>query len=136
MVFRDHATQDSTHITCQYPFVSDILAIKANLANLQADGGGYGPEAQCNAFTRVLYAGWKDEATKVAILITDSPPHGIGEDEDEFPGGCPLQNDPLRFADRMAKLGITLHVLVYEPTTSMEFSTPLDFYKGIVQKTR
>ncbi|KAG1877867.1 hypothetical protein DFJ58DRAFT_647039, partial [Suillus subalutaceus] len=89
MAFRDHPTQDSTYITCQYPFVSDILAIKANLANLQADGGGYGPEAQCNAFTRVLDAGWKDEATKVAILITDSPPHGIGEDEDEFPGGCP-----------------------------------------------
>ncbi|KAG1851098.1 hypothetical protein DFJ58DRAFT_729085 [Suillus subalutaceus] len=135
IAFRDHPPQDSTYITRQYPFDSNVLAVKANLANLQADGGGDGPEAQCDAFARVLNAGWKDEATKVAILITDSPPHGIGEDEDGFPGGCPLQNDPVRLVNRMARLGITLHVLACEPTMSMDFSTPLDFYKGIVQKT-
>ncbi|KAG1849193.1 hypothetical protein F4604DRAFT_94485 [Suillus subluteus] len=135
IAFRDHPPQDSTYITRQYPFDSNVLAVKANLAKLQADGGGDGPEAQCDAFARVLNAGWKDEATKVAILITDSPPHGIGEDEDGFPGGCPLQNDPVRLVNRMARLGITLHVLACEPTMSMDFSTPLDFYKGIVQKT-
>ncbi|KAG2029888.1 hypothetical protein BDR03DRAFT_809913, partial [Suillus americanus] len=79
IAFRDHPPQDSTYITHQYPFDSDILAVKANIANLKADGGGDGPEAQCDAFACVLNAGWKDEATKVAILITDSPPHGIGE---------------------------------------------------------
>ncbi|KAG1764185.1 hypothetical protein EV702DRAFT_1037412 [Suillus placidus] len=98
--FRNHPPQDSTYIARQYHFDSDsdVLTVKVNLANLQADGGGDGPETQCDAFTRVLNAGWKDEATKVVILIliTDSPPHGI-EDEDRFPGGCPL----------MAKLGIT-----------------------------
>ncbi|KAG1808030.1 uncharacterized protein BJ212DRAFT_717510 [Suillus subaureus] len=135
IAFRDHPPQDSTYITRQYPFDSNVSAVKANLANLQADGGGDGPEAQCDAFARVLNAGWKDEATKVAILITDSPPHGIGEDEDGFPSGCPLQNDPVRLVNRMARLGITLHVLACEPTMSMDFSTPLDFYKGIVQKT-
>ncbi|KAG2035450.1 hypothetical protein BDR03DRAFT_521867 [Suillus americanus] len=35
----------------------------------------------------------------------------------------------------MAELGITLHVLACEPTLSTDFSTPLDFYKSIVQKT-
>lgn len=135
IAFRDHPPQDSTYITRPYPFDSDISAVKANLANLQANGGGDGPEAQCDAFAAVVNAGWKDEATKVAILITDSPPHGIGEDEDGFPKGCPLQNDPVRLVNRMAKLGITLHVLACEPTLSMDFSTPLDFYKGMVQKT-
>ncbi|KAG1837457.1 hypothetical protein DFJ58DRAFT_862930 [Suillus subalutaceus] len=71
MAFRDHPTQDSTYITCQHPFVSDVFVIKADLANLQADGGGYGPEAQCDVFACVLNAGWKDEATEVAIPITD-----------------------------------------------------------------
>ncbi|KIK35126.1 hypothetical protein CY34DRAFT_17225 [Suillus luteus UH-Slu-Lm8-n1] len=78
------------YITRQYPFDSDVSAFKAKLANLQANGGGDRPEAQCDAFAAVVNAGWKDRATKVAILITDSPPHGIGEDEDGFPGGCPL----------------------------------------------
>ncbi|KAG1769111.1 hypothetical protein EV702DRAFT_1049782 [Suillus placidus] len=135
IAFRDHPPQDSTYITREYPFDSDVLAVKANLANLQAEGGGDGPEAQCDAFASVLNAGWNDEATKVAILITDSPPHGIGEDEDGFPGGCPLQNNPVRLVNRMAKLGIILHVLACEPTMSMDFSTPLDFYKAMVQKT-
>ncbi|KAG1853368.1 hypothetical protein F4604DRAFT_1591594, partial [Suillus subluteus] len=71
MAFRHHPTQDSMYITCQYPFVSDVLVIKANLANLQADGGVYGPEAQCDVFACVLNAGWKNEANEVAILITD-----------------------------------------------------------------
>ncbi|KAG2336934.1 Dyp-type peroxidase [Suillus weaverae] len=116
IAFRDHPPQDSTYITLQYPFDSDVLAVKVNLANLQADGGGDGPETQCDAFTH-------------------SPPHGIGEDEDGFPDGCPLQNDPVRLVNRMAKLGIILHVLACEPTMSMDFATPLDFYKGMVQKT-
>ncbi|KAG1766322.1 hypothetical protein EV702DRAFT_1036700 [Suillus placidus] len=97
--FRNHPPQDSTYIARQYHFDSDsdVLTVKVNLANLQADGGGEGPEIQCDAFTRVLNARWKDKAIKAAILIIDSPPHGI-EDEDRFRWMSTL----------MAKLGITL----------------------------
>jgi hypothetical protein len=89
VAFRDHPPQDDTYITLPYPFDSDVAAVKSNLARLKADGGGDGPEAQCDAFASVMEADWKDSATKIAILITDSPPHGIGEDEDGFPKGCP-----------------------------------------------
>jgi hypothetical protein len=84
IVFRNYPPQESMYITHQYPFDSDVSAVKAN-------GGGDGPEAQRDVFAAVVNTGWKNGATKVAILITDSPPHGIGEDEDGFASGCPLR---------------------------------------------
>jgi hypothetical protein len=33
--------------------------------------------------------GWRDGAIKIVVLITDAPPHGIGEEEDGFPAGSP-----------------------------------------------
>lgn len=91
VTFRDHPPQDNTYIIQQYPLNSDVQAVCASLANLVADGGGDGPEAQCDAMAAASSAGWKSNATKIAFLITDSPPHGIGEDEDKFPAGCPFR---------------------------------------------
>ena len=91
ITFRDHPPQDETYVTREYPFESDVNAVESNLAKVVAAGGGDGPEAQSDALAGALSAGWKDDATKVAVLITDSPPHGINEDEDKIPGGCPLR---------------------------------------------
>jgi hypothetical protein len=52
---------------------------------LVATGGGDGPEAQSDALSAAPNVDWKDNATKIVILITDSPQHGIGEDGDGFP---------------------------------------------------
>lgn len=136
VTFRDHPPEEKSYVTNVYPFNNDVHAVEANLAHLIAKGGGDGPEAQSDALAAAVSGiAWKDNATKIAILITDSPPHGIGEDEDKIPGGCPAHNDPIRLAKRMANGGITLHVLACEPTLSSDFSTPLDFYTGIAQKT-
>ncbi|CAE6494830.1 unnamed protein product, partial [Rhizoctonia solani] len=135
VTFRDHPPQDKTYIVQPHPFETDVNNLKSTLAKVVADGGGDGPEAQCEALDQAVRADWNDDAIKIAILVTDSPPHGIGEDGDKFPDGCPLQNDPLRLSKRMAKLGIILHVLACEPTLSLDFSTPLDFYKAITTIT-
>jgi len=137
ITFRDHPPQEPNFLTRVYPFDSDVDAIKSNLSKVVADGGGDGPEAQCDALAGALgpKVVWKKDATRIVILITDSPPHGIGEDYDEIPGGCPTKNDPVISANQMASLGITLHVLSCEPTLSTEYSTPLDFYRGITLKT-
>lgn len=63
----------------------------ANLGSLSATGGGDGPEAQADGLYDALHASWNAKATKVAVLITDAPPHGIGEAGDGFPKGCPLR---------------------------------------------
>ena len=64
----------------------------ANVLNaLSASGGGDGPEAATDALQLSLTADWKDGASRVVILITDAPPHGVEETGDGFPDGCPLR---------------------------------------------
>lgn len=133
IAFRDHPQPDYQGNTVDYGFVSksygfrsDVGALRSDLAALKAEGGGDGPEAQCDALDDALNAPWKDEATKIVILVTDSPPHGIKEYGDKLPNGCPsrecarsilqlpmltlvmAENDPCRTADLMADNGITL----------------------------
>jgi hypothetical protein len=91
IAFRDHPPQDASFVTKAFPFTSDPARIAADLASLTATGGGDGPEAQTDALHDALNARWNVDAVKVAILVTDAPPHGIGESHDGFPGGCPLR---------------------------------------------
>ncbi|KAH7912670.1 hypothetical protein BJ138DRAFT_749872 [Hygrophoropsis aurantiaca] len=135
VAFRDHPPQEKTFVTQTYDLTTDISSIMGTLANLQAQGGGDGPEAQSDALSEALNASWRDDVTKVVVLLTDSPPHGIGEYQDKFPDGCPEQKDPLRITSRMASFGITLYVVACEPTLSTNFATAHDFYAGIAQKT-
>ena len=58
--------------------------MQANLNRLSALGGGDGPEAQTAALAAALDMEWIDDAIKMVVLITDAPPHGIGEDGDGF----------------------------------------------------
>jgi len=55
-----------------------------NLKSLKASGGGDGPEAQTAALAEALNMDWEENAAKMVVLITDSPPHGIGEHGDGF----------------------------------------------------
>lgn len=101
----------------------DFGVVASNLAGLTATDGGDGPEAQCDALSVALNTDWKETgATKIVVLITDPPPHGIGEDGDGFPLGCPIRKsyfcssgsvtdarleiDPHCIASRMGKVGI------------------------------
>jgi hypothetical protein len=56
---------------------------------LEAKGGGDLPEAVTAALDKLLTFDWRNEATKVIMLITDAPPHGIGEPRDGFPEANP-----------------------------------------------
>ena len=134
--YRDHPPQARSFVTKaltphydsyleQVAFTTDPGTVANVLSSLGADEGGDGPEAVADALQMGLRANWRDGASKVAILITDAPPHGIGEDGDGFPDGCPLRTchfcgmglefhcpvieiDPLRVVSSMAKAGITL----------------------------
>lgn len=58
--------------------------MQKNLSNLVAAGGGDGPEAQTAALAEALDMSWSENAVKIVILITDAPPHGLGEIGDGF----------------------------------------------------
>lgn len=135
VVFRDHAPED-TFLTGKLDFTTDIDKVKQYLNNQIATAGGDGPEGQCCALNDALelLLTSDDDTTKIAILTTDSPPHGIGEPGDKIPDGCPLQNDPCTTAESMARNGVTLYVVACEPELS-RYQKALDFYTGLTSKT-
>lgn len=126
VAFRDHPPQDTTYVTQEYEFTSEIATMQANLRLLQAYGGGDGPEAQTAALDSALKAKWRDDGAKIAILITDAPPHGIGAPGDGFPEGDPqgtcshlslsvftsdtivIGRDPLQIVRKLARSAVTL----------------------------
>ena len=74
--------------------------MQKNLASLIAAGGGDGPEAQTAALAEALQVDWAENAIKIVVLITDSPPHGLGEYGDGFsksPDRKPSSAVPLIF---------------------------------------
>ena len=110
--------------------------MQKNLNSLIASGGGDGPEAQTAALADALNMEWNDNAVKMVVLITDAPPHGIGEAGDGFTESPDrtlilslwqislfnffAENDPLDIARQMAERGITLvnsHTLSFMHST-------------------
>jgi hypothetical protein len=87
LAFRDH--QDDYVVKDFGGFTSNVDTVVSNLNTLTADGGGDGPEASTSALDKALALDWRDDSVKVAILITDAPPHGIGEQSDWYSGGEP-----------------------------------------------
>ena len=74
----------------QVAFIVDP-SIMANVLNtLPASGGGDSPEASTDALQLCLMADWNEGASRVTILITNAPPHGVEETRDGFSDGCPL----------------------------------------------
>ena len=125
IAFRDHPPQENTYVTKPFNFTSDVEVMQKNLGTLIASGGGDGPEAQTAALAEALNLEWQEKAIKIVILITDAPPHGIGEVGDGFTESpdrmcsnftfeltsnsrSETENDPLDIARQMAERGITL----------------------------
>ncbi|KLO19633.1 hypothetical protein SCHPADRAFT_898583 [Schizopora paradoxa] len=133
IAFRDHPPQDRSFVTKVYPFTSDVNIMESHLQDLIASGGGDGPEAQADGLFDAYNAAWDDDATKMVILITDSPPHGVEPSADGFPGGCPCTHDPLRTAAMMKDADISLRVIACEPTLTNEYSQALAFYYALVR---
>ncbi|KAG9124880.1 hypothetical protein FRC07_009896 [Ceratobasidium sp. 392] len=135
--FRDHPPQDDSFASkLLIDFTPNIDNVATALASYQITGGGDSCESQTDALAASLSEPtWNTQATKVAVLITDSPPHGIKEPGDAWPNKCPCQKDPLGLAKRMFRMGITLYVIACEPTLSQYFQGGRSFYEGLVQKT-
>ncbi|ODN93571.1 hypothetical protein L198_05438 [Cryptococcus wingfieldii CBS 7118] len=136
--YRDHPPQDSTYIYKFHPFTSDIPELQTYIKGLTASGGGDGPEAVTSAMAATLTElEWRREAARMAVLVADAPPHGIGEGGDQFKGGDPLGHDPLVVARTMAQNGITMasiFMVACEDTLS-GYSHAVDFFQAICNMT-
>ena len=90
LAFRDH--DDESYLVKDFGgFTDGVDTILSNLKTLDARGGGDGPEASAAALDKALKLKWREDedCAKVAILITDAPPHGIGEKTDWYENGDP-----------------------------------------------
>lgn len=134
LAYRDHPPQDHTYIVKNFGFTPEVSEMKANLKTLYASGGGDGPEAVTAALHSLLQMEWRQRATRMAVLIADAPPHGIGEYGDGFPSGSPDGNDPLKIARVMAAGGIPLYVVACEPALS-GYTYAADFFQAMVSIT-
>ncbi|OBZ77251.1 Dye-decolorizing peroxidase msp1 [Grifola frondosa] len=136
IAFRDYPQKGNDYgmITKTFDFTSDVSAMQANVASLSSSGGGDGPEAQTTAIAEALKLTWRNDAMKFVILITDAPPHGIGEVGDYFPSGVSGEADPRALVDKMKQQGITLYIVACEPTLSREYDNALDFYQALANR--
>lgn len=134
IAYRDHPPQDHTYVVKNFGFHTEVDKVKENLKTLYASGGGDGPEAVTAAMKAALDLDWRPHATKLAVLIADAPPHGIGEYGDGFHDGSPDGEDPLRLARQYAKAGIPLFMIACEPALS-GYQRAADFFQGLVQIT-
>ncbi|GAA99362.1 uncharacterized protein L969DRAFT_93822 [Mixia osmundae IAM 14324] len=132
IAYRDHPPQDNSFVTKIFPFSAEVAAAKDFLSNQYASGGGDGPEASTAALKAAYELDWRENASKVTVLITDAPPHGLGEYGDAFAAGSPDGVDPLQLARSMALRGIPIFVVACEPALS-GYSYATDFYRGLVK---
>ena len=106
VAFRDYG--DSDYVTKNLQLTNDMGSIVQFLDKIKAQDGGDVPEAQTDALNAALQMNWSDNSTKIVVLITDSPPHGTGEDDDKYPSGSPSGLDPISIVDTLASKAITL----------------------------
>lgn len=66
-------------------------------------------------------------------MISDAPPHGIGESGDGFPEGCPDGRDPLEIAREMVKAKILIYSVWCGQVSGSSISPA--FFKAIADIT-
>jgi hypothetical protein len=79
--YRDHPSQDTTFVMELSDFTENLDVMKSNVDAMAAKGGGDGPEAVAAALHKLNELSWRPNATKVCVLISDAPPHGLGLEE-------------------------------------------------------
>jgi Mg-chelatase subunit ChlD len=78
--FRDHPPQDNTFVTRGYQLTSDLQRMQKVINQLQASGGGDGPEAVYKGvYDACSQMHWRPNSCRFVLLVGDAPPHGFGK---------------------------------------------------------
>ena len=87
--YRDHPPMENTFVTRVHNFTDNIELARKFISQCTTNGGGDVAESICCGLSDCLNKlEWRDDSVKLAILITDGPPHGlIGVFDDYFPKG-------------------------------------------------
>jgi len=87
--YRDHPPQDKLPARA-YPLTGSFQQAQKAINGLKAEGGGDGPESVFDGIiTACRKLEWRAHARRIAVLVGDAPPHGVGGSGDGFREGCP-----------------------------------------------
>jgi Mg-chelatase subunit ChlD len=135
VAYRDHPPEDNSYVYKQFDLTRDIDGLMDELHDIDARGGGDGPEAVADGLhVAVNKMDWSDNAEKIIFLIGDAPPHGIGNSGDSsFQQGCPVGYDYLEEVERVVDMGITIYTIGCSGIEDYEHG--VDVFKEIAGKT-
>jgi Mg-chelatase subunit ChlD len=120
--YRDHPPQDKL-VSRAYPFTSNLQQAQAAINKLKAEGGGDGPESVLDGVTTACKKlQWRPHARRIAVLVGDAPPHGVGSGGDGFPQGCPCGETIESVTAAAEEARITLYALGLTRSVTDSFS--------------
>ncbi len=91
--YRDHPPQDVSYVTRWLPLGAAGDA-ENFLEKTDADGGGDDPEALIDGLLEgIERPDWRQRSLRILIVVSDAPPHGMGDVGDGFPSGCPCERN-------------------------------------------
>jgi Mg-chelatase subunit ChlD len=119
--YRDHPPQDQLVYKAE-AFTEDLAAAQKGIAALKAEGGGDGPEAVLDG-VRAACADlkWRPHARRLAVLIGDAPPHGVGFAGDAFRTGCPCGQTIESVTATAEETRVTVYALGLTPYVADSF---------------
>lgn len=123
--YRDHPPQDHSMVYRVHAFSGDLEEARATINGLFATGGGDGPEAVLDGVWAACYElAWRPHARRIAVLVGDAPPHGVGTQGDHFAQGCPCGETITTVSAAAEETRITLYAIGLLPDVNASFSLP------------
>jgi hypothetical protein len=121
--YRDHPPQDRTFVARAHAFAADLDRVRKTIAVLKPDGGGDAPEAVYDGLAAACRElAWRPHACRLAVLIGDAPPHGVGASGDSFRAGCPCGLTTAGATALLEQHGLTLYALGLTPSVKESFT--------------
>ncbi|MFX1605507.1 MAG: VWA domain-containing protein [Promethearchaeota archaeon] len=132
--YRDHPPEETTYVTQKYELSPDTSKIESYVMQMDASGGGDGPEAVSTALQVMNKMEFLNESAKIAVLIGDAPPHGV-EDGDRWPQGTPDGAKWTEEAKRAFGMGIVIHTVGCFPEIT-SYQKGIETYEKIAADTQ
>ncbi len=120
--YRDHPPQDKM-VYRTHAFTSQLQQAQQTIRELTAQGGGDAPEAVLDgvvAACRELR--WRKHARRLAVLVGDAPPHGVGAGGDSFANGCPCGETIESITCLAENTQVTIHALGLTAAATTSFT--------------
>jgi Mg-chelatase subunit ChlD len=120
--YRDHPPQDNLLYRVHH-FTENMQKAQETINGLSAQGGGDAPEAVLDGIVAACRKlAWRKSARRIAILVGDAPPHGMGARGDAFRDGCPCGETIASVTSLAETQCITIHALGLVPGVTASFS--------------